>query len=153
MSDPITWQLVDHIAKRMALIDGSEGWHTEIDPADIHTSRAQIRDNAHLPQMLIQADEVDIRPNQVGNRTQILSVQLRIEYAVPIRADLESERLAHRALADIRRALLDAKSDAPFRIHDIKVSSCSVLPDASGAHSIIAFVTAQAGVSEPISPA
>lgn len=154
MSEPITWQLVEWIAARMKLIDGGEGWHTSIDANAICTERAQLRDRASHPQLLVSTGEINIDAEQSGQRTTALSIELIVQYMVPMRAGLESEKLAHRALADMRRALQGAVTrEAPLKLRHITVNSCSVLPDAEGAHSIFAQVIAQAGVSESLPPA
>lgn len=154
MNEPITWRLVEWIADRMKLIDGGDGWHTSIAANAVHTERAQLRDRSSSPQLLITTGDISIEADQSGRRTTSITVDLIVQYMVPMREGLQSEKLAHRALADIRRALQGAvTSEAPLKIRHITPTNCSVLPDSEGAHSIFAQVIAQAGVSESLPPA
>lgn len=76
MSEPITWQLVEWIAARMKLIDGGEGWHTAIAADAVCTERAQLRDRASHPQLLVSTGDISIESEQSGPRTTAMNIEL-----------------------------------------------------------------------------
>lgn len=153
--EPITWRLVEYVAERLAKIDGSDGWHTSIQPSDIHVYARQLRDDG-TAQMLVQVTSFRAISAQSGSRTKAFEVDLVIRYIVPYQTHADAERIAHRALADIRRALsasTSVNSGAPLNVRSIVINDCSVEADTEGSRSLIAQVIAQAGVSESYPPA
>lgn len=151
MSEPITWQVVQYIKSRLLQIDGTDGWHTSLGIGAVLDDESQYDARTGEPAAIITIGAITAGEEAQGQRLRTYSVPITIDYAVPIPGNTNPALLAHRAMADIRRALMGSLRGAPVNFTRLDIENSTVArPD--GSNNIIAQVNVQAGVSETLSP-
>jgi hypothetical protein len=154
MAEPLTWRAVQEVKTLLQSIDGSSGWHTDIGTHPIHDDRT-VQPDTSAPFTVIVADEITTAETATGRSRRTLSgdQELVIECAVPA-GDANAELVAHRARADIVRALCaDLRGAAPgFRTLTI-VSTRITDAVLAGTELVIAQVLVRASLTESQLPA
>lgn len=151
MSEPITWQVIQYIKSRLLAIDGTDGWYTSLGSGTVLDDESQYDARSGEPAAVIRIGTVARGEEQQGNRLRTYSFPIVIDYAVPIPGATNPALLAHRAMADIRRALMGSLRGAPVKLTRIDIVDSTVdLPE--GSNNVIAQVNVQAGVSETLPP-
>ena len=80
-------------------------------------------------------------------------MDVTIEFAVPFSTSANAELFAHRAMADIVRCLRKGMSDSAIGVRSVVLTGRRLGTPADGAASVIAQVTARAGLTETYPPA
>ena len=154
MAEPLTWTTILAIKSMLQAIDGAPDWHTDLGTHPIHTDRTQQPD-AGAPFTFIVADEITTNDAATGRSQRTVSGEIAviIEFCIP-KGDTSAELVAHRARADIVRALGATVRGAAAGIRYIAVVSTRIT-DAplGGTELVIAQVLARASLTESFPPA
>lgn len=153
MDEPISWLALQEVKDIVSGITRANHFHTDLGLGRIITDRSQLKLEGTDAVTLIVAG--DISPDGAStSRIENSSMSLTLEFAVPF--DNEApELLAHRAAADLRRALKRSVRGAPKYFNKITVESTTFDSDVSENNVLftLAQVTARAGLTENFSPA
>ena len=154
MAEPISWEALQAIKGLLQKIDGSTGWHTAIGQGVILTDRSRLKLEGNAPVTLVVAGELGVSAAASSGRTTVSEMDLTIEVAVPFGSD-NPELMAHRARADIVRALGVDLRGLAVRFNKLDITSSRFLSDAdeAGTPFTLAQVTARAGLTETHAPA
>lgn len=153
LPEPASWQLVEMLAARVRLIRRSAGFHTDLGDGLILLDDEDAPQHIDTPATAIVVDRIS---GTNGNRVQASSdVSVTIEFSVPRNADQSRpNRLVHRARHDLMRVLtFDARS-LPLGLTKFEVldSQLAEVTDDTGHSSVVAQITARAGLTEIFQP-
>lgn len=153
MTEPVSWLALEAIKARLATIRTADGYATDLGAQPISLDRTQHVGN--VASTTVVAGEITVNDEASGQRTTVCDMDVTIEYALPhTTPDPGPEQLAHRARADIVRALSaplrgDAAGFRKLRVTGSRIVS-AVEP---GTSLIIAQVSCVAGLVESRPPA
>lgn len=149
MAEPITWQALEAVRDRLAQIRIDAGYHTDLGAGRLLLEAEQVPERQ--PATLIDGGQVQTIDDKSSARRTTSELSITIEFAQPITttgSGSNAKRQAHRARADIIRAL-----NLPWRgettgIGALRVTGSQIMQSESGAAAVIAQVTARAVLSE-----
>lgn len=151
--EPVSWAALELVKTRVAQITVARGYYSDIgaglvtlDPRKDRTSPTQIV-------TLISGTDVTENDGASGPRTSVSDMDLTIEAAIPYEVADNPALVAHRARADICRALREGVRDAALGLRSLKTTGSRVAFANDGSAVVIAQVTARAGLAETIPPA
>lgn len=151
--EPASWQLLEFLAGRVRLIRAGSGFFT-----DIGSGLILLDDEDAPPDLAVAATAivVDRISNASGGRAQANSdVGLTIEFSVPRGQDEgRPNRLVHRARHDLMRVLTFDSRSMPLGLTKFEVidSQLTSVTDDAGHSSVVAQITARAGLTESFQP-
>ena len=134
MTEPLSWQFVEAVKAQLERIQQGNGFHTNlgadvrVEPWAIDELVGDVSQRIYLFTSSIQRDAANSGP-----RTKKDRYSLTIDVIVPT-SQSDSHRNAHRALADIRRALAetDVREWAPKAISSPELESQQIDPRPEG---------------------
>jgi hypothetical protein len=155
VSEPITWQALLQFQSAIKLIEISRGYHTDLGLGVVALEGDQLPE-AEEAHTVILATELPA--NEDASATSVISgdMEVVIEFSVPFAATENAQLLAHRARADVIRAVIGLKRrirEMPFRLNRIAITGSRIGQPEDGASVVIAQVTARAGLTESFAPA
>lgn len=153
MAEPITWELVEDLKALVQSVTVLNGYLTNLGAGKILLDRSQIKlDGAPVTIITISGFTVDDASST--KRALNSDVDLSFEFAMPFDAD-DTERVVHRAAADLRRVLTGDLRDRTLKFRYLRVGGTAFDTDVddSGEPFTLAQVTARAGLTEILSPA
>lgn len=153
--DPISWVAIEFIAGRLRGVTQATGYRTDLGLGTVTDNPAQHERAGTAMHTLVSSGPIADKPEASGRRTKISDMDVIIEVTVPFDSPDNPARLAHRARADVVRALGDgaASAAAGLRSIDITGSSFDIGVAADGAAVVIAQISARAGLAESTQPA
>lgn len=152
MPEPISWQVLEFLKERLQQVTVANGFLTDLGAGTIALDRDQVRED-DAPATLIFGIDFVTPENAVAKRTLTSDMDVVIEFQVPYESAESPMRMAHRARADVLRVLSGELRGGPAGFRSLVVTGSSVTPPEGGNTTIVAQVTARAGLSEPLSPA
>lgn len=108
MADPLTWQVVGVIAAALSPINGTSPYHTTMG-ARVDTELRQYTDADTFPRVAVAETDYDIKSRTTS---AISAEQVVVCEAYVVAKRSSSEKLAHKARADLVRALARIPSTA-----------------------------------------
>lgn len=152
-AEPISWALVEFLAERVRLIRTDAGFLTDIGMGLVVVDDSDVPDEFEGPSTVIEVDRIT---NVSGSRSQASSdVGVVIEFSVPRGDEQENPlKLVHRARKDLMRVLTFDSRDMPKGITKFEVTETNLatVSDDAGHSSVVAQITARAGLTEIIQP-
>lgn len=152
MSEPVTWLVLEEFQKAVKLVQVSRGFHTDLGLGVVALEGDQLPEEVGEHTVILATD----MPTDDGAASSIkTAMDVVIEFSVPVDAD-HAQRNAHRARADIVRAVIGLRrriKDLPFKLNSIAIVGSRIGQPEDGAATVIAQVTARAGLTESLSPA
>ena len=149
MTAPATpsWDLLQAVATRMAIIRTANGYRTELG-ADVRTE-ALPYDNVTALILSLYVTSMPLLDEGSTPRQQNGSVEFAFEAFCP-GARAASQELAHQAIADILDAFPRSQRATPIGVGNsgLVITGRSILTRPNGAALIVAQVTARAGLVE-----
>lgn len=151
--EPETWQLLEFLATRVRLIKRNEGFLTDLGNGLVMLDDEDVPNDWQKAATSIYVDRVS---GSSGGRAQSNSdVGVVIEFAVPRASDeRHPHRLVHRARKDLIRVLKVDERSLPRGITKFEVleSQLAEVTDDTGHSSVVAQITARAGLTELFQP-
>lgn len=150
MSEPITWRMLEDVRDALALVQVSRGFRTDLGVGVIALEGEQLPED-DSPYTMILAETIVVDDTNSTRSTIKSDMDIVIEFAVPFAATENAQLLAHRARADVIRALIPLRKDIkdrPLGVNSFQITGTAIQQPADGAAVIIAQVTARAGLSE-----
>lgn len=154
VTEPASWQLVEFVAGRVRGISSTAGYYTDLGAGLIITDDSDVDDGGDSAATIIAVDR--ITPAIKGGRHVSSTAELVIEFSVPRGDGLTNpHKLVHRARNDLVRALTFKDRDLPRFISAFEITDTQLadVADDAGSTSVIAQVTARAGLVELATPA
>lgn len=154
--DPITWLALDVVGRRIAQISILNGYFTDMGSVPLLRERKQVRESAAPFVLLLMADVGPKSGHENRSRSTVSELSWSLEFVQPLDdpASTEPDRMAHRARADIVRALhTDLRGETPG-VSDPQVDGCDVGSDedSRGAAVVITRIDGRITVTESIHP-
>ena len=149
MAEPLTWQIVTTVRDLLQGIDGGAGWHTDIGTHAIHLDRTQTPDTDAAFTVIV-CDEITTDESATGRASLSVSsdIALIVECAIPATAE-NPELVAHRARADIVRALSGSLRQRVAGLRDVAIESTRITDAVlDGTGLVIAQVLVRASATE-----
>jgi len=153
VSEPLSWQLVEFLRERVALITTSAGFRTDIGAGLIIVDDTETDVDEEIPATVISVRQLS---RSGGGSAQVSSdAAITIEFEVPGGSAVANPRLlVHRARHDLIRVLTFNPKSLPkgittFELLDTQMAS---LEDDAGHSAVVAQITARAGLTETFEP-
>lgn len=150
---PVTWSALLAIRDRIKTISPANGYYTDLgagvvttDPSEVEADPAQ--GITPQPFTTIVAGDIEENPEASGNRTSVSDMDVTIEFAVPFSDSGNAELLAHMAMHDIVRCIRGGVRNEAAGLRSLRIVRRRFGTPADGAASVIAQVTARAGLAE-----
>lgn len=147
MNEPLTWEAIVAVAGMLSLITVANGYRTDIGE-QVELDDNQI-DEDEAPFVRIFADDIPVTTN--GKRFVTSGVDIVIQAVLKV--GTQSQLQAHRARADIIKALHQPLNGAVLGMTGLDITGSAIGKPADGSNVVIAQVTARAGLSETKPPA
>jgi hypothetical protein len=155
VSEPVTWQLLEHVRDAIKLIKVSRGFRTDIGNSVVALEASQLPED-DAPATLVLALDIPVNEESSTKTTVSSDMDIVIEVTVPFSAHENAQLVAHRARADVIKALIPLRKELrerPRFIRNFQITGSSIGQPDDGASVVIAQVTARAGLTESQSPA
>lgn len=149
IADPVSWQLVEFLAERVRLITKAAGYRTDIGLGVVVIDDADVPPDHEGAFTVVEVDRIS--STSAGRAQASSDVGIVIEFSVPRGGDENNpRRLVHLARADLRKALMFDVRDLPRGVTTFEVSEANLatVGDEVGHSSVIAQITARAGLTE-----
>lgn len=147
--EPSSWQLLEFIADRVRGIRTASGYYSELGAGPVILDDANGDLEAGQPVTVIFASDID--PTGAGSGFVSSDVDVTIQFSLPRGfGETNPNKLVHRARADLVRALTVKDRDLPrfIRTFVLTGSQLAAVADDDGSASVVAQVTARAGLTE-----
>lgn len=152
--EPASWLMIEFVAGRIRLIKRADGFFTDLGTGVIALDDDDIDESAELSGVAISAAR--IAPTSAGRAQGSSEIEITVEIAVPRGgAEVNPRRLLHRARADVMRVLFFDTRSMPRGITKFEVTDtrlADIVDDDEGHASVIAQITARAGLTETFLP-
>lgn len=152
MAEPVSWQALERVKSMLQGIAVAAGYFTDLGAGEITLDTAQKPVGAQF-HTVVAAGDMPVDESASGNRFVKGEMEIVIEVSIPFEADEVAELLAHRARADVIRALRAGARGAATGITSLQITGSRIGPPDTGAAAVIAQVTARAGLTESMPPA
>ena len=152
---PTSWQVLQHVEAALKLITVARGFYTDLGTHVIALEPDQQPAGDVLHTVVIGTDLPVNEDTSTRSHTRS-DMDILIEVSVPFDADEGPQLLAHRARADLMRALVPLRKnikDRPQGINSFSITGSVVGQPDDGASVVLVQVTARAGLTESTSPA
>jgi len=151
--EPVSWAALELVKTRILQITKARGYYSDIGAGVVTLDPRKTRGTDTQILTLISVTDVTENDSASGPRTSVSDMEVTIESAVPFSVADNPALVAHRARADICRALREGVRDAALGLRSLKTTGSRFAFDNDGAAVVIAQVTARAGLAETIPPA
>ncbi|HEY1036657.1 MAG TPA: hypothetical protein VGE09_16905 [Pseudoxanthomonas sp.] len=151
--EPVSWAALELVKARIQQITKARGYYSDIGAGLVTLDPREDRRTADEILTLISATDVTENEDSSGPRTSVSDMDLTIEATVPFDATDNPALVAHRARADICRALREGVRDAALGLRSVKTTGSRFAFANDGGAVVIAQVTARAGLAETTPPA
>lgn len=152
--EPASWLMLEFVAGRIRLIKRADGFFTDLGTGYIALDDDVIKESTELAGVVISAAR--IAPTTTGRAQGSSEIEITVEIAVPRGgAEVNPRRLLHRARADVMRVLYFDTRSMPMGITKFEVTDtrlADTVDDDEGHTSVIAQITARAGLTETFQP-
>lgn len=155
MSNPVTWQLLEHVRDALKLITAARGYSTDLGLHVVALEASQLPES-DVPSTLVLGTDIPVNEDASTRTTTKSDMDIVIEFAVPFLIDENAQLVAHRARADVIRALIPLRKnikDRPLGVTSFAITGSRIGQPEDGASVVIAQVTARAGLVESQNPA
>ena len=152
MVEPVTWLALQMVEAMVREITVANGYHTDIGLGLVTLDTRQEVEGDQL-RTTIAATAVPINESASGPRTVKSDMDFVIEVSVPFTSDEIPELVAHRARADVIRALRGDFRGGAIGVNSLHVTGARLGTPDDGAAAVIAQVSARAGLTESKPPA
>ena len=152
MAEPISWQVLEWLKARIEAIRVDDGYLTDIGAGPIALDRESMPEEDAATTIVLGTDFAPTEGKST-KKTHVGGMDITIEFQVPYASTESPMKLAHRARSDLLRVLSGDLFNAPPGFRSLDITGSSITPPEGGATSVVAQVTARAGLSEPLSPA
>lgn len=148
--DPISWVAIETVVARLQQITVANGYRTDLALGTITDNPAKKARASEEIYTLVSSTDISDKPEASGRRTKVSDMAVTIEVTVPFSDPSNPARVAHRARADVVRALAAGAqtTEAGIRSLEITGSSFDFGASADGEAVVIAQITARAGLAE-----
>ena len=153
LSEPLSWQLVEFLRERVAMIRISAGFRTDIGEGLIIVDDSEVEEDAESPATVISVRRLSRSGG--GNAQADSDAAITIEFEVPRATDVANPRLlVHRARHDLIRVLTFNVKALPRGITSFELieTQMASLEDDAGHSAVVAQITARAGLTETFEP-
>lgn len=151
--EPETWQLLEFLATRVRMVKKQVGFLTDLGEGLVMLDDGDVPDDWDRAATSIYVDRIS---GSISSRAQTSSdVGVVIEFAVPRSSDEHHpHRLVHRARKDLIRVLKLDERQLPlgFTKFEVLESQLAEVTDDTGHTSVVAQITARAGLTETFQP-
>lgn len=154
MSEPASWQLLEHVAAALKRITTAEGFRTNLGDAPIYTNGAQMNAEDQMSTFIYTTD-AEVNEQASSSASTTFDQQFIIEAAVPFGVTDNPFLLAHRVRADIYQALLSLRKrmkERPPGVSAFQLTAASIGAPEGTADTIVVQVLAQATLTELLNP-
>lgn len=151
--EPVSWAALELVKTRIAQITVARGYYSDIGAGLVTLDPRKDRSSPTQIVTLISGTDVTENDSASGTRTSVSDMDLTIEAAIPFEVGANPALVAHRARADICRALREGVRDAALGLRSLKTTGSRFAFAHDGSAVVIAQVTARAGLAETIPPA
>lgn len=154
IDEPLSWLAIQHIKGLIATITTAAGYRTNIGSSRLLDDRSQIDAEEGAYVLIIARDFEQL--GESGSRTQASvneDMGVLIEFGIARDPAMSPELAAHRARADIQRALRTPLRGQVKGLRHIAIQASAVGDAPDGAALIVAQVQARAGLSDTTPPA
>lgn len=144
---------MEFVATCVKGIGTASGYYTDLGSGAVITDDTDADLDAGAPTTIIFASDID--PTGAGGSFVSSDVDLTIQFSVPRGyGETNPNKLIHRARADLVRALTMKERDLPpfIRTFVLTGSQLAAVSEDDGSSSVVAQVTARAGLTELKSP-
>lgn len=152
--EPASWQMLEFVANRIRLIKRADGFFTDLGLGVIALDDDDVDESPDLAGVVISAAR--IAPTTTGRAQGSSEIEITVEIAVPRGgAEVNPRRLLHRARVDVMRVLFFDHRAMPNGITKFEVTDtrlADIVDDDEGHTSVIAQITARAGLTETFPP-
>lgn len=153
LAEPASWELLEFLAGRVRLISRAAGFYTDIGAGLILLDDEDAPEEFAGAATAIVCDRISF---STGSRAQSSSdVGVTIEFSVPRHEDEQRpNRLVHRARHDLVRVLTFDPRSLPLGLTKFELIDSQLVPvtDDAGHSSVVAQITARAGLTEIFQP-
>ena len=153
MDEPISWLALELVKERLQVVTIAAGYHTDIGVGQITLDRRQERKIEGEVITLITGGDFTDKPDSSGPRTTVTEMDVNIEVIVPFAADDNPDLIAHRARADVLRALRSGIKGEAQGLRSLKTTGSGFVVGNDGGAVVIVQVSARAGLAETSQPA
>lgn len=155
LREPVSWLAIELIEARLRAVTREAGYHTDLGVGTVSTDPAEKASADSAMHTLIDAGDFTEIPKGSTRNIKNFDMAVTIEVFVPFSDDQNAALQAHRARADVVRALSGdmQRNEAEVRVIEITGSGLGLGVSADGAAVVIAQVTARAGLTENNPPA
>lgn len=150
---PVTWSALTAISERIKQITSVNGYYTDLGEGVVTTDPSEIESDPEFPFTTIVGGDIVDNSATSSNRTFNCDMDVTVEFSVPFSTSANAELLAHMAMADIVRCIRQSMRDTPPGVRSLVLTGRRLGTPAEGAISVIAQVTARAGLTETYPPA
>ncbi len=155
MSEPITWQMLEHVRDAIKLIRVSRGFRSDLGLGVVALEASQLPED-DTPAVFIIATDISVDEASATRTTLSSDMEIVIEAVVPFASHENAQLVAHRARSDVLKALIPLRKNIKERPEGVRtfiVTGTVIGQPDDGASVVIAQVTARAGLTESQSPA
>lgn len=153
LKEPASWQLVEMLASRVRLVKEASGFYTDLGLGLILLDDDDAPAHIDQPATAIVVERIS---GTNAGRAQVSSeVTVTIEFSVPRNeGEAQPNRLVHRARHDLMRVLTFDARQMPLGVTKFEVldSQLAEVTDDTGHSSVVAQITARAGLTETFQP-
>lgn len=153
LKEPASWEFLEFLAGRVRLIKRSAGFYTDLGEGLILLDDDDAPAQIDAPATAIVVERIS---NTAGNRAQTSSdMSVIVEFSVPRDVDeAQPNRLVHRARHDLMRVFTFDPRNLPLGLTKFEVvdSQLAEVTDDTGHSSVVAQITARAGLTEIFPP-
>lgn len=152
MPEPVSWQILEYLKGRIEGITIANGFHTDLGTGSVAVDREQMPETEG-PATIILGLGFETLPDASSRKTLVSDMDIVIEFQLPYASTENPMRVAHRGRHDLVRVLGADLFNQPSGFRSLAVTGSSITPPEGGATTVVAQVTARAGLSEPLLPA
>lgn len=152
MDEPITWQALQLVEAMVRGITVANGYRTDIGLGEVTLDTRQTGESDGI-RTTIAATDFAINEQASGLRVLKTDMNFVVEVSIPFGLFDVPELVAHRARADLIRALRDDFRGQVHGINSLQITGSRVGNPDDGSDAVIAQVTARAGLTESKPPA
>lgn len=145
---PVTWSALLLIRDRIQTITSANGYYTDLGDGTVTTDPSAIEGEPQQPFTTIVAGDIVDNTETSTKRVAISEMDVTIEFAVPFSTSADAELLAHMAMSDIVRCIRGGIRNEAIGLRSLAITGRRLGTPADGATSVIAQVTARAGLAE-----
>lgn len=145
---PITWAVLLLIRDRIKTITSANNYYSDLGEGVVTTDPSEVEADPQQPFTTIVAGEIVDDAEASGKRITVSEMDVTIEFAVPFSTSADAELLAHMAMHDIVRCIRGGIRSEAIGLRSLAITGRRLGTPADGATSVIAQVTARAGLAE-----